>query len=235
MSDVNNNQAEGIEQALVSRVSKNELMRWMKESALPYRELVAYCRCAARMAADALERCGEELAMQTGGVAVETVRTGLKAPERIVDDMLSGGFPLTAESVERNLDDLAYVEAVCAFPGDVYTLADALCKGPEAFSPVRREDYITNPGENGYRGLHLVLTAPVTLRGQRREIRVKVILMTPAMELWVNTERKLLGEKDRFLSEQIAQELRECSALSAEWDQRMEQIRYNLLHHVITK
>ena len=106
MSDVNTNQAEGIEQAMVSRVSKNELVRWMEESALPYRELMAYCRCAARKAADRVESCGEELMLQTGGSAVESVRTGLKTPESIVDAMVSGGFPLTAESMERNLDDL---------------------------------------------------------------------------------------------------------------------------------
>ena len=235
MSEVNTNQTEGIEQAMVSRVSKNELVRWMEESALPYRELMVCCRCASRKVADRLEICGEELMLQTGGSAVESVRTGLKTPESIVDAMVSGGLPLTAESVERNLDDLTYVEAVCAFPGDVYALADALLTGPEAFSLVRREDFIASPGENGYRGLHLVVSVPVTLRRERREIRVKVILLTPAMELWVNTERKFLGEKERFLPEQIAEELRECSALSAEWDQRMEQIRYNLLHHVITK
>ena len=100
---------------------------------------------------------------------------------------------------------------------------------------LEKEDDIARPKENGYRGLHLILAVPVVLRGRERKMKVEVVLRTAAMELWAGAEERLRQRSDAFLPEQVERELLTCAALCGEWDQRLEQIRYNVEHRVITK
>ena len=223
-----------IEQALVNRVSEQELSKWVEKNAVAYQELMAYYRCALSAVESEILRCREELTLQYDNDPVDLVRTGIKSADAIVDEMLSRREPLTAENIERDLNDVALAEVVCTFSSKLYLFADALSKA-EGLSLLEREDYVEQPRESGYRGLHLLLSVPVTLRGQTRRMKVEVQLRTPAMELWANTERKLARKKDLLAPEQLRRELRECAAIGAELDTRLEQLRYNVEHHVITK
>ena len=224
-----------MERALVTRVTKQELARWTEENELQYQELMSYCRCALHSVEALVQTAGEELALQSGNHPIEEVTGAVKSPERIADRMMAEGAPLTALSIEQHIRDLVQVRVVCPFLNDLYRVADRL-EWQEGVTVLSKEDTASEARADGYRGLHLLLTVPVTLKGRSRAVKVEVILRTPAMDLWVRSERKLRQrQREMFLPEQISQELHACAGLGAEWDQRMEQMRYNVEHRVITK
>lgn len=234
MDMTQSDKAAPMEQALVSRVSQKELSRWVKENALAYRELMAYCRAGAAALEASLQRAREELALEQDGDPVESVETEVKPAGEIVDQLLAEGVPLTAENIEKSIRDIVCVEAVCLFPTELYLLADAVLRDPE-ITLLHREDMTEAPGKNGYRALCLLLSLPVTLRGQTRNVKVELRLQTGVMRLWSAVEQRLRRQKDIIAPEQVRQELIACAALGAELDARLEQIRYNIEHRVITK
>ena len=100
------------------------------------------------------------------------------------------GVPFTVESVEENLHDVAGIRVTCSFVDDVYTLADALLKQDD-ITLITKKDYIENPKENGYRSLHLIVSVPIYLEREKREMKAEIQLRTIAMDFWASLEHKL--------------------------------------------
>ena len=214
-----------MERALVSRVSKKELSRWVEENALAYKELMAYYRTAAAMMEAKIQRARDELLLDYGSDPVKDEATQIKSADEIVDQLLAAGAPLTAENIEKNFHDIVALDVTCLFPAELYLFADAVLRDKDV-SLLHRDDMVAAPREDGYRALCLVLSVPITLRGQTR---------TGVMKLWSSIEQKLRQKKDIIAPEQVRQELVSCSEIGAELDARLEQIRYNIDHRVITK
>ena len=89
------------------------------------------------------------------------------------------------------------------------------------------KDYIKNPKESGYRSLHLIIEVPIFLENEKKNMKVEVQLRTIAMDFWASLEHKLRYKKDipQEEAELLAKELVECANISADLDNRMEQIR----------
>ena len=223
-----------MEQALVARVSHQELTRWTEESALPYRELMACYRCAAASVRAMLETAEEEYALRYERNLLQGLETEIMTPEAILDRIMGAGLPLTAGSIEQRIDDIAVLRARCFFQSDVYELADALLRRGE-LTLLKKDDFIAHPRPEGYRGLHLLASVPVTLNGQKRRMKVELRFLTPAMALWAEAEETLRTKAEPLDPEQVAAELRACAGLAAELDERLEQVRYNVQHRVIAK
>lgn len=223
-----------IEQALVTRFSKKDLSRWVEEHAIAYKEMLSYYRAALARVEGLLHHTQEELLLQYGSDPIDATHICVKPAEKIVDATLANGLPLTVENMEKHQDDIACMEIVCTFPSELFLVADALLKDTDLVL-LEREDNTRQPQSNGYRGLHLLLSVPVTLGGRTRRVKVTVRLRTGVMQLWSDIEQKLSREKDVLVPEQVREELRACAEIGAELDARLEQIRYNIDHRVITK
>ena len=59
------------------------------------------------------------------------------------------GFELSAESIEKNLADIAGIRVICSFPDDIYATAKLLTQQDD-ITVLEVKDYIQNPKENGY-------------------------------------------------------------------------------------
>ena len=140
-----------------------------------------------------------------------------------MDKAVRKGIPMTVESIEKNLRDIAGLRVICAFPSDIYMLADALLRQDDV-TLIERKDYIQNPKDNGYRSLHLIIEIPIFLHNQTRRMKVEVQLRTIAMDWWASLEHKIRYKKDLTNDEAIFAELRECAEVSARLDQRMQGI-----------
>ena len=134
------------------------------------------------------------------------------------------GKPLTVESIEKELSDVAGVRVICSFPEDVQTLADALLKQDD-IQLIERKDYISNPKPNGYRSLHLIVSVPIFLENEKRIMKVEIQLRTIAMDCWASLEHQLRYKKDFEFTDDMAAELSDCARLSAELDARMDALR----------
>lgn len=213
-----------LEQVLLSRLSNKEVKAWLGRYSQPYRELMAYYRCAMMEVATKFEVLNEEFSLQYDHNPIESIKTRLKSPDSMLDKLVSRNLPLTVESIEQRLNDVAGVRVICSFPSDIYMLAESFLRQDD-ITLVRSKDYIKEPKENGYRSLHLIVETPIFLHDQKKPMKVEVQFRTISMDWWASLEHKIRYKKDVEITDDIAAELLECAEMSAKLDARMEQIQ----------
>ena len=207
------------------KLQKNEIKTLMQNYALPYRELMSYYRCAMMEVETKFNVLNEELSLQYDRNPIETIKTRLKSPESILEKLHRKNHPVTVDSIERNLNDIAGVRVICAFPSDIYQLEEAFLKQDD-IRLVERKDYIAKPKSNGYRSLHLIVEIPIFLHDHKRMMRVEVQFRTISMDWWASLEHKIRYKKGLQESDHVDQELFECAQMSAELDSRMEKLQH---------
>lgn len=193
------------------------------------RELMSRYRCAIMEVETKFKVLNEELSMESERNPIESIKSRLKSPESIFEKLMRKNLPITLESIEGNLFDIAGVRVICSFIDDIYMLADCLIKQDDV-TLIEMKDYIRNPKGNGYRSLHLIISIPIFLQNEKRNMKVEVQLRTIAMEFWANLEHRMRYKKDLSpeLLEKISEELSECAETSAQLDLRMQEIRYTI-------
>ena len=213
-----------LERLLLSRLPRKEISALVQSYTQPYRELMSYYRCAMMEVETKFNVLNEELSLQYDRNPIESIKTRLKSPEGIAEQLQRRGFPLTVESIEENLNDIAGVRVICSFPSDIYQLADAFLKQDD-ITLLQRKDYIAAPKPNGYRSLHLIVETPIFLHDQKRMMRVEVQFRTISMDWWASLEHKIRYKKDLPELDHVNRELFECAQMSAQLDARMEKLQ----------
>ena len=223
MKTESNEKTLSLERALMERLSKSEITTWLKNYAKPYQELMAYYRCALMEVETKFNVLNEELSLVYDRNPIETIKSRIKSPESIVDKVMRKGIPLTVDSIEKNISDIAGIRVICAFPNDIYMLSEALLRQDDV-RLITRKDYIRQPKDNGYRSLHLIIETPIFLHNQTRLMKVEVQLRTISMDWWASLEHKIRYKKNLSDDARVARELQECAEMGAELDRRMEKI-----------
>ena len=195
-----------------------------EEDIQPYNELMAYYKCAMMEVETKFRVLNEEFSLQYDRNPISAIKTRLKTAKSIVEKLHRYNFPVSPESVEENLNDVAGVGVVCSFEKDVYLLAEALLSQDDV-ELISKKDYIKNPKDNGYRSLHLIVAVPIYLVNEKRTMRVEIQLRTISMDSWATLEHQLRYKKNFDFSEEMAEELYTCSKLSAELDHKMDKLR----------
>ena len=154
----------------------------------------------------------------------EAIKSRLKSPESIYEKLNRKGYPVTMDSIREHLTDVAGLRVVCAFPDDIYRLAELLTRQDDILV-LRRKDYIRNPKDNGYRSLHLILSIPIFLPDGKKYVKVEVQFRTIAMDFWASVEHKLKYKKDVAHAEEIVEQLKICADSIEELDYQMQEIR----------
>jgi len=189
-----------------------------------YNRLMAYYRCAMMEIETKFNVLNEEFSLQYDRNPINDIKTRLKNPMSIKDKLERKHLSVTIDNIEKNLNDIAGVRVVCAFPDDVYMLADSLLKQDD-IKLIEKKDYIKNPKPNGYRSLHLIVSVPIFLAKTKRHMKVEIQLRTIAMDSWASLEHQLKYKKDFEFTEKMENELFYCAKLSAELDSRMDSLR----------
>ena len=209
-------------------LSEQEILQLIREQSLTFRKLMAYYRCAMMEIETKFNVLNEEFSLQYERNPISAIKTRLKNPASIVDKLMRKELPVTVESVEQNIFDVAGVRVICMFPEDVNLLAQAFLKQDD-IELVQKKDYIARPKENGYRSLHLIVNVPIFLAQQKRAMKVEIQLRTIAMDFWASLEHQLRYKKDVENGEALMMDLKQCAEVSAALDQRMEEIRRRIL------
>lgn len=212
----------GIEK--LKNLTREEALRQSKNWLKDYNTLMAYYRCAIMEIETKFNVLNEEFSLRYDRNPISGIHTRLKSPESISEKLQRKGLSISLESIEENLMDVAGVRVICAFPDDVYMLADALLKQDDIVL-VEKKDYIAHPKENGYRSLHLIVSVPIFLAKEKRIMNVEVQLRTIAMDSWASLEHQLRYKKDVEFTEDMAQDLYYCALLSAELDAKMDALQ----------
>ena len=75
---------------------------------------------------------------------IESVKSRVKSLDSIILKLEKNHWPITVESVEEHLQDVAGVRVVCAFVDDIYRIEECFL-AQEDVTLIKRKDYISNP------------------------------------------------------------------------------------------
>lgn len=203
---------------------KKEIKGWIQTYAAPYKELMAYYRCAMMEVETKFRVLNEELSLEYDRNPIETIKTRLKSVDSITDKMMNQNIPITVDNIEKHLHDVAGVRVICGFPSDIYTLSEAFLNQDD-ITLIECKDYMANPKPNGYRSLHLIVEIPIFLHDEKKPMKVEVQFRTISMDWWASLEHKIRYKKDIKVPKDITEDLRECAEAAAALDNRMEQIQ----------
>ncbi len=154
---------------------------------------------------------------------IRSLSSRLKTPKSIIGKMKRFNFPLTFESMQENLQDIAGIRIVCSYIYDIYALRRWLLSQTD-FELIVAKDYISSPKPSGYRSLHLIFNVPVVRNNEKRMIPMEIQIRTTAMDSWASLEHQLRYKAGKISDKDIHKELRECADLLYETDQRMQKI-----------
>lgn len=219
-------------QTSVQTPLREDFLELLKMNSGPMLTLEAYCRCAIMEVETKFKVLNEQFSLEYDRNPIESIKSRIKSKESIAKKAHKKGIPLTVEAIEENVRDIAGIRVVCSFPEDIYMLADCLL-AQDDITLVDRKDYIQNPKPSGYRSLHLIISVPIFLKNEKRNMMVEVQLRSIAMDFWASLEHKLRYKKviPPHAADKLAAELRYCAVQSAELDQRMQNIRTQLAEY----
>ena len=195
-----------LEEMVRSQFSEKDMKELADRYTKPYRELMAYYRCAMMEVKTKFNVLNEELSLQYDHNPIETIKTRLKTPESILEKCKRRKIAVSVESIEENIFDIAGVRVICTFPSDIYRMADALIKQDD-IRLINRKDYIKEPKSNGYRSLHLIVEIPIFLHDEKKLMKVEVQFRTISMDWWASLEHKIRYKKDYTLTDVTIQVL----------------------------
>lgn len=190
-----------------------------------YSMLMNY-QCAVMEVETKFNILNNRLSIQGEHNPIESIKSRVKTLDSIIRKLEKNHWPITIESVEENLKDVAGVRVVCAFVDDIYRIEKCFVE-QEDVTLITRKDYISNPKPSGYRSLHLIVKTPVYTENGKKDMYVEVQMRTIAMDFWASLEHKLRYKKNLNpqTAEMLAKELEACAEESAKLDERMLQIR----------
>ncbi len=190
---------------------------------MSFQRLMSYYKCAIMEIETKFKVLDEQFSTMHERNPIDNIRTRLKSVQSIRDKLIRKDLPLTIDSIEENLSDVAGVRVICPFIDDVYFLANCLI-GQDDVKLLKMKDYIQTPKPNGYRSLHLIVEIPIFLQEEKRDMKVEVQLRTIAMESWANLEHRLRYKKnlDEGTMHEISDALNDCARLSDVLDKKMQ-------------
>lgn len=208
-------------------ITDEATLEWMQKKSRQFMKIMAYYRCALMEIETKFNVLNQEYSLQHDRNPINSIRGRLKSIPSIQEKLRRKNLPVSLESIEENINDMAGVRVICSFPEDVYALAKALLKQDD-ITLIAQKDYIAHPKENGYRSLHLIVSVPIFMASEKRVMKVEIQLRTIAMDCWATLEHQLRYKKDFDFTEEMAQELLECARISSELDSRMDALRKRL-------
>ena len=172
----------------------------------------------------------EMFSLKYDGNPIESITSRVKGYDSIIRKVIKKNIPRNLASIEENIHDIAGVRVICSFVDDIYRLANCLLQQDDV-TLISQKDYIKNPKPSGYRSLHLIISVPIYLENEKKDVKVEVQLRTIAMDFWASLEHKLKYKKDlpEEKKDMLSQELIDCANESAELDRRMQTVRNIIL------
>lgn len=153
---------------------------------------------------------------------IHHIETRLKKPRSVFEKLIRYEKPLTLESMEENVLDIAGLRVVASYIDDVYALVKVLSMQDD-LEIIKVKDYIANPKPNGYRSLHIIVKIPIYFLDRKQYVPVEIQFRTIAMDFWASLEHTLKYKKNRELEGiDMYDELKNCSDIIKDVEHRMQ-------------
>ena len=127
----------------------NELESGWEDETLEFRKLITYYECAVMEIETKLKVLNKEFSLEYDKNPIESIQSRVKSNAGIMRKLKRNGLPLTLESIEKNIWDVAGLRVICAFPEDVYLVKRCIL-AQDDIRLIQEKDYIKNPKPSGY-------------------------------------------------------------------------------------
>lgn len=201
-----------------------------------FNSLMMKYRCVIRQIETKLQVLNDEFSVTNKRNPISSIKSRVKSPSSIYGKLKRRGFPFTAESIVKNLDDVAGVRVVCPFISDIYAIAQ-LISSQDDITVLKIKDYIKNPKENGYRSYHMIVEVPVYFSDGKEPMRAEIQIRTIGMDFWASVDHQLHYKKELVSGMEVSsieQALALCADTVNETDRRMEAIK-DLIGEFVTE
>ena len=211
-----------VKQSLLS----DEFLDMMQRNWKPFDLLMSYYQCAIMEIETKFKVLNEEYSLEYDKNPIEGIKSRIKSYDSLLKKIRRKDIPMTLESIEKNITDIAGVRVICSFPADIYEVADSFLRQDDIIL-LERKDYIQNPKPSGYRSLHLIVQVPIFLQNEKKPVTVEVQFRTIAMDFWASLEHKIRYKKNipEDQTQYLADEMLACAEISAALDKRMQNVR----------
>ena len=153
---------------------------------------------------------------------IHHIETRLKKPRSVFEKLIRYEKPLTLESMEENVLDIAGLRVIASYIDDVYALVKVLSMQDD-LEIIKVKDYIANPKPNGYRSLHIIVKIPIYFLDRKQYVPVEIQFRAIAMDFWASLEHTLKYKKNRELEGiDMYDELKNCSDIIKDVEHRMQ-------------
>ena len=213
-----------VKQSLLS----DEFIDMMQRNRKPFDLLMSYYQCAIMEIETKFKVLNEEYSLEYDKNPIEGIKSRIKSYDSLLKKIRRKDIPMTLESIEKNITDIAGVRVICSFPADIYEVADSFLRQDD-ITLLERKDYIQNPKPSGYRSLHLIVQVPIFLQDEKKPVTVEVQFRTIAMDFWASLEHQVKYKKNIEDSENIMYELRACADVINRTDNHMQSIRDHIV------
>lgn len=74
-------------------------------------------------------------------IQYESIKTRVKSYDSLLRKIRRKNIPLTLDSIEKNINDIAGVRVICSFPDDIYEIAESFLNQDD-ITLIEEKDYI---------------------------------------------------------------------------------------------
>lgn len=159
---------------------------------------------------------------------IEYVKTRIKSPDSIVKKLKRYGYESSIPNMVDYCNDIAGMRIVCSFTSDIYRMAEMIGRQND-ITVISIKDYIKNPKDSGYKSYHMLVSVPIFLSNRMVRAKVEIQIRTIAMDFWASLEHKIYYKFEGNAPEYISRDLRACSEIVSDLDQRMLQLNEAIL------
>ncbi len=170
-----------------------------------------------------LEILNEEFQVKYDYNPIHRIETRLKSAKSILEKLEKRDLPISFESVQENIQDIAGIRVICNYIEDIYKIEDFFSRQDD-LKILRIRDYIKYPKENGYRSLHMVLQIKIYLYNRVELIPVEIQIRTIAMDFWASLEHHLKYKAENEIPQSLKDRLTNCSEVITKLDEEMQMI-----------
>ena len=135
---------EGKNQFVKETILSDEFMEILKKNVEPMDTLMAYYRCAIMEVETKFKVLNEQFSLEYDRNPIEGIKSRIKSVESLAKKVRDKNIPMTIQSIEENITDIAGVRVICGFPDDIYMLGDCLLQQDD-ITLIQKMDYIQNP------------------------------------------------------------------------------------------
>lgn len=137
-----------------------------------------------------LENLDSEFQVNYDYNPIHHMESRMKEMQSLFHKAQSKGYDLTAESIQKNIYDIAGIRVITNYIDDIYNVEKLLTNQTDV-TLLKRKDYIKNPKASGYRSLHIVVKVPVFQANGPVDVPVGIQIRTVGMDMWASLEHKL--------------------------------------------